>query len=225
MTINALIFDFDGLILDTEGPVYNSWRELLLMYGYEMSLEDWQVCIGTAEGTASFFNTLGDRLDRPLDFEAEAPQRLQRELEMIARQPVLPGIEAYIQRAVELNFKLAVASSSSCKWVLGHLQERGLRDHFECVLGADDVGVTKPDPTLYLTALDCLGISADQAIAFEDSPNGVLAAKRAGLYCVAVPNPITRQLQINQADLQLESLADLTLDALLAIVDRELQGE
>jgi HAD superfamily hydrolase (TIGR01509 family) len=222
MAISALIFDFDGLILDTEGPVYNSWRELLLQYGYDMSLEDWQVCIGSAEGTTSFFNTLGDRLDRPLDIEAEGPQRLQRELEMVARQPVLPGIEAYILRAVELDFKLAVASSSSCTWVLGHLEERGLRDHFECVLAADDVGVTKPDPTLYLTAMECLGISADQAIAFEDSPNGVLAAKRAGLYCVAIPNPITRQLQLTQADLQLESLADLTLDELLVIVDGDL---
>lgn len=224
MTIRALIFDFDGLILDTEGPVYSSWREVLLQYGYDMSLEDWQVCIGSAEGTASFFNTLADKLDRPLDIEAEGPQRLQRELEMVARQPVLPGIEAYIQRAGELNIKLAVASSSSCKWVLGHLEERGLRDHFECVLGADDVGVTKPDPSLYLTAMECLGINADQAIAFEDSPNGVLAAKRAGLYCVAVPNPITSQLKIKQADLQLESLADLPLDELLVIVDRDLKG-
>jgi HAD superfamily hydrolase (TIGR01509 family) len=222
MTIKALIFDFDGLILDTEGPVYNSWRELLLRYGYDMSLEDWQVCIGSAEGTASFFNTLGDKLDKPLDIEAEAPQRLQRELEMVAMQPVLPGVEEYIQRAAELKFKLAVASSSSCSWVISHLEERGLRDHFECVLGADDVGVTKPDPTLYLTALDCLGINADQAIAFEDSPNGVLAAKAAGLYCVAVPNPITKQLQIKGADLQLGSLAELTLDQLLETVERDL---
>lgn len=223
MNTSALIFDFDGLILDTEGPVFQSWQELLEQYGYDMTIADWQICVGSAEGTEAFFNNLADRLDRPLDLETEGPQRLQRELDLVARQPVLPGIEEYIQRAAELNLKLAVASSSSCEWVTGHLEQRGLREYFECVLAADDVGVTKPDPALYLTAMECLGVNPDQAIAFEDSPNGILAAKKAGLYCVAVPNPITSQLQIKGADLQLASLAELTLDQLLEIVEGSLQ--
>lgn len=219
MAINALIFDFDGLILDTEGPVFHSWQELLRRYGYDMSLEDWQVCIGSAEGTAGFFKTLADKLNRPLDMEAEGPLRLQREMEMIARQPVLPGIKDFIQRAGELDIKLAVASSSSCEWVVNHLEQRGLRQHFVCIFAADDVEVTKPDPTLYLSALDCLGVPAHQAIAFEDSPNGVLAAKKAGLFCVAIPNPITSQLQLEQADMVLGSLADITLDELLEVAE------
>jgi HAD superfamily hydrolase (TIGR01509 family) len=216
MRIKALVFDFDGLILDTEGPVYQSWRELFQSYGYDLTLDDWQICIGSAEGTASFFDNLADKLGNPLDMETEAPKRLERELELIATQPILPGVNEYIQRAAELGLIMGVASSSPCKWVLGHLQERGLRKHFECVLAADDVGITKPDPDLYLTALDCLGVSSQEAIAFEDSPNGVLAAKRAGLYCVAVPNPLTRQLRIEEADLQLESLEEMSLDELLA---------
>ena len=223
MTIKALVFDFDGLILDTEGPVFQSWQELFQLYGYNMTLDDWQICIGSAEGTASFFNNLADKLDQPLDMEAESPLRLQRELDLVARSPVLPGVKEYIHRATELDLKLAVASSSPCKWVQDHLAERGLREHFECVVAADDVGVTKPEPTLYTSALECLEVSAHQAIAFEDSPNGVLAAKRAGLYCVAIPNPITSQLQLKEADLQLGSLAELTLDELLEIVERELQ--
>jgi HAD superfamily hydrolase (TIGR01509 family) len=221
MRIKALVFDFDGLILDTEGPVYQSWRELFQSYGYDLILDDWQICIGSAEGTASFFANLADKLGNPLDLETEAPKRLERELELIATQPILPGVYEYIQRAAELGLKMGVASSSPCKWVLGHLQERGLRKHFECVLAADDVGITKPDPDLYLTVLDCLGVSKREAIAFEDSPNGVLAAKRAGLYCVAVPNPLTRQLRIKEADLELESLEVMSLDELLAKVDVE----
>jgi len=221
MRIKALVFDFDGLILDTEGPVYQSWRELFQSYGSDLTLDDWQICIGSAEGTASFFDNLAEKLGNPLDMEIEAPKRLERELELIATQPILPGVHEYIQRAAELGLKMGVASSSPCKWVLGHLQERGLRKHFECVLAADDVGITKPDPDLYLTALDCLGVSSREAIAFEDSPNGVLAAKSAGLYCVAVPNPLTRQLRIKEADLQLESLEVMSLDELLAKVDVE----
>lgn len=219
MTIKALVFDFDGLIIDTEGPVYQSWRELFHSYGYDLTLDDWQICVGSAEGTASFFSNLAERLGNPLDLDSVAPKRLERELELIARQPILPGVRAHLQRAAELGLKMGVASSSPCKWVQGHLEERGLRDYFECILAADDVGITKPDPTLYLTAMDCLGVHAHQSIAFEDSPNGVLAAKGAGLYCVAVPNPLTRQLRMEAADLQLESLEEMSLDELLERVE------
>ena len=219
MVIKALVFDFDGLILDSEGPVFYSWRELFQTYGYDLTLDDWQICVGSAEGTASFFNNLADKLDEPLDMEVEAPKRLKRQLELIASQPILPGVQEYIQQAAEMGLKLGIASSSPCEWVVGHLEERGLRDHFECILAADDVRITKPDPSLYLTALQCLGVSSHQAIAFEDSPNGVLAAKRAGLFCVAVPNPLTRQLHFEQADLQLNSLQEMPLNKLLAMVE------
>jgi HAD superfamily hydrolase (TIGR01509 family) len=219
MAIKALVFDFDGLILDTEGPVFQSWQELFQNYGYNLTLDDWQVCIGSAEGTNSFFSNLGDKLDNSFDMQVEAPKRLERELELIANQPILPGVLDYIQQAAQLGLKLGIASSSPCKWVIGHLEQRGIRDHFECVLAADDVRITKPDPSLYGAAVRCLDVSPHQAIAFEDSPNGVLAAKRAGLYCVAVPNPLTRQLQIDKADLQLDSLEELPLRRLLAKFD------
>ncbi|UCD99897.1 MAG: HAD family hydrolase [Chloroflexota bacterium] len=219
MTIKALVFDFDGLILDTEGPVFQSWQELFRSHGQELTLDDWQICIGSAEGTATFFENLGEKLGNPLDMEIEAPKRLQRELQLIAGQPILPGVRAYLQRAADLGLKIGIASSSPCSWVLKHLQERGLREYFACVLAADDVGITKPDPDLYLTALDCLGINSQEAIAFEDSPNGVLAAKRAGIFCVAVPNPLTKKLRIEEADLQLNSLEEMPLDELLARVE------
>ena len=219
MAIKALVFDFDGLILDTEGPVYQSWQELFQNYGYNLTLDDWQICIGSAEGTASFFDNLADKLDETFDMQVEAPKRLQRELELIAKQPILPGVLDYIHQGKEMGLKLGIASSSPCKWVMGHLEERGIRDHFESILAADDVRVTKPDPGLYANALRCLGVSPQQAIAFEDSPNGVLAAKRAGLYCVAVPNPLTRQLHIDEADLQLNSLQEMPLQVLLAKFD------
>ncbi len=219
MAIKALVFDFDGLILDTEGPVFHSWKELFQKYGYNLTLDDWQICIGSQEGTNSFFSSLGEKLDNSFDMQVEAPKRLERELELIAAQPLLPGVLEYIQQATKMGLQLGIASSSPCKWVMGHLEERGIRDHFECVLAADDVTVTKPNPSLYTNVLRCLNVNAHQAIAFEDSPNGILAAKRAGLYCVAVPNPLTRQLQIEEADLQINSLEELPLSTLLAKFD------
>lgn len=225
MAIKALVFDFDGLILDTEGPVFQSWQELFKTYGYQLTIEDWQIVIGSAEGTASFFNNLEEKIGEPLDIEKVGPKRLAREVELIARQPLRPGVKQYIQEAVEMGLKLGVASSSSCDWVAGHLERRGLRPNFGCIMAADDVAVTKPDPSVYLSVLDCLGVSPEEAIALEDSPNGVLAAKRAGMYCVAVPNPLTSQLHIEGADLVLTSLEDLSLAQLLEQATRETAGQ
>lgn len=217
--IEALVFDFDGLILDTEGPIFQTWQELYQEYGCQLTLADWENCLGSAEGTNMFYDNLEEQLGQPVDMETIAPRLQTRELEMIEAQPVLPGVSEYIQRAGQLGLKLGVASSSTCKWVTGHLEKRGLRESFQCVLGSDDVKATKPDPDLYLSVVECLQVSADKTIAFEDSPHGVTAAKRAGLYCVAVPNPLTRQLRLDHADLLLESLDDLSLDELILKVE------
>lgn len=219
--IKALVFDFDGLILDTEGPIFQSYQELFQSYGYELTMEDWEMSLGSAEGTSLVYDNLKRKFGREVDLEAIAPKRVERELELIAAQPIRPGVRQYIQRGQELGLKLGIASSSSCEWVMGHLEQRGLRKNFHCVLGADDVQITKPDPSLYLSVLDQLGVDAQEAIAFEDSPNGVTAAKRAGLFCVAIPNEVTSQLDLDHADLQLNSLEDLTLDDLIARVEKE----
>jgi HAD superfamily hydrolase (TIGR01509 family) len=219
--IRALVFDFDGLILDTEGPIFQSWQELFQSYGFELTMEDWEASLGSEEGTSLVYDNLKQKFGEEVVREAIAPKRVERELELIAAKPILPGVREYIQRAQELGLKLGIASSSSCEWVMGHLEQRGLKEAFQCILGADDVQFTKPHPSLYLTVIERLEVKASQAIAFEDSPNGVTAAKRAGIYCVAVPNPVTSQLNLDHADLQLNSLEDLTLDQLIARVEKE----
>ena len=111
--------------------------------------------------------------------------------------------------------KLGMASSSRRKWVNGHLTRLGLIQHFDSIKCADDVQRTKPDPDLYLAALGALGLQGHEAVALEDSPNGIAAAKAAGLFCVAVPNTLTRQLPLDGVDLVLDSLADLPMKDLL----------
>lgn len=115
---------------------------------------------------------------------------------------------------------MGVTSSSSPDWVDGHLARLGLSAYFNCVECANDGVPAKPDPTLYLRALTALGVRADEAIAFEDSANGVMAAKRAGICCIAVPNALTRELDLAHADLRLKSLAKLSLEALLKQVSK-----
>ncbi len=212
--IKALIFDFDGLILDTEVPEYQSWLELYQAYGCVLPLEKWVECIGTADAFDPY-EYLEQLLGRPVDRAAVRIQRRARFAELMADQTVLPGVQDYMATAKQLGIKLGVASSSPRQWVMGHLTNLGLANDFDAICCGDEVKATKPDPALYLAVLQALAIRADEAIALEDSPNGILAAKRAGLFCVAIPNALTRQLSLSLADCQLSSLADVTLQQIL----------
>ena len=217
--IRALIFDFDGLILDTEVPVYQSWQELYLAHQCNFSLELWLDYVGTSEGNFDPLADLERQLSCSLDRGVVESARRQREAELIAQQGAMPGVEEYLVSARRLGLRLALASSASCAWVTTHLERLGFMDHFDYIFGRDDVARTKPSPDLFLSALDSLAVSPAEAIVFEDSLNGVLAARQAGIFCVAVPNAITRHLTLDQADFRLDSLADLSLDRLLEIVN------
>ncbi|MCZ7552224.1 MAG: HAD family hydrolase [Anaerolineales bacterium] len=217
--IEALIFDFDGLILDTEIPIFHSWQELYRRHGLYLPFEKWAVNIGTAE---MIFNPMEEliRLAKDgKDFAPEFARRRAHELELIHNQPPLPGVEDYLEDARRLGLKLGLASSSSGAWVNGHIARLGLREYFSCVHTGDDVLYTKPDPALYRLTLDCLGVAPQNVIAFEDSRNGALAAKRAGIFVVVVPNSLTRLTDTSLADLALDSLADLPLADLIKQVD------
>ncbi len=220
--IRALIFDFDGLILDTEVPEFQSWQEIYQAYGCTLPLEVWATAIGTVgafDPHAYLEAQLGQRVPRASLHE----QRRQRCDALIAQQAVLPGVRDYLTAAGQRGLALGVASSSSRTWVHGHLTRLELRQYFGCISCRDDVTppTPKPDPTLYRMTLDALGVRPEEAIALEDSPNGVLAAKRAGMFCVAVPNVLTRRLPLDHADLQLASLAALPLAQLLQEIQHQ----
>ena len=211
---HAVIFDFDGLILDTEEPIYRSWLEVYEAHGESLPFERWVQTVGST--TAEFHpqHHLEERLGRPLTQEV-IERRIGRRTEMILAQQLLPGIIQHIDAARALGLKLGVASSSTRDWVSGHLARLGILGRFDCVRCRDDVTSAKPAPDLYLAVLDCLGVSASEALAIEDSPNGVIAAKRAGMRCVAIPNSITSRLDLSAADLVLRSLAEVSLQELL----------
>ena len=212
--IKALIFDFDGLILDTEVPEYQSWVELYQSYDCILPIEKWLECIGTTDAFNPY-EELQEQLGRSIDREKIRLQRRARFAELMVDQPILPGVQNYIATAKQLGLKLGVASSSPREWVIGHLSRFSLDSNFDVICCGDEVAVTKPDPALYLMALQAMGIQAHETIALEDSPNGILAAKRAGIFVVAVPNALTRKLSLSVADFQMNSLADLPLEQIL----------
>jgi HAD superfamily hydrolase (TIGR01509 family) len=216
--LKALIFDFDGLILDTETPEYLAWQNIYQEHGFELPHEEWGKIIG-GYGLSDFdaAEHLALLSQGRLDSAAMRLRHSSESLTRIHAQSVLPGVLEYIHEAKRLGLKLAIASSSPHSWVDNHAKRLGIFHYFDKVICADDVGVgrTKPNPDLFLLALDQLQVGKEAAVVFEDSPNGVLAAKRAGIFVVAVPNPVTSLLNLEGANLILHSLSELPLIALL----------
>lgn len=215
--IRAIIFDFDGLIFDSETPDYISWQETYAHYGVELPLDVWNQHIGAV--TFNPYLYLAELVGRPLDGEAVRARRKARDNELIAAQTILPGVESYLNEARHLGLKIGLASSSDHGWVDAHLQRLGLFERFEAICCRDDVGdIGKPDPAVYRAAIAALQIEPNEGLALEDSPHGVTAAKGAGLWCTAVPNQMTRSLNFDHADHVLPSLTAMPLTQLITEV-------
>ena len=214
--LQAIVFDFDGTILETEGPDYQSWQEIFHAHGSELSLDTWIHCVGGTPADFDPFAILERQTGVALDRATTHQARRKRVLALIEQEPPMPGVEALIAAAQAAGIRLAVASSSSRDWVEGNLARLKLRHHFQAVHTANDVERIKPDPALYRLAADSLGTQPDQTLAIEDSRTGMLAAKGAGLRCLVVPNSVTQFSDFSLADLRLGSLADLTPHELFA---------
>lgn len=217
--IKALIFDFDGLILDTETPEVAVWKAIYAEHGFDYPVELWSLTIG-GWGEAAFDPgaALYKLAGPTLDLQAVRTQQREQSNALILREPILAGVTDYLAEAAGLGLRMAIASSSERTWVEPHLSRLGIKQYFEKIVCGDDVvpNHTKPFPDIFLKALSELQIRPDEAIVLEDSPNGVRAAKAAGMFVVMIPNPTTALLPKEPADLELKSLADLPLKELLA---------
>ncbi len=217
--MRAVVFDFDGLLCDTETLHYATWRELFADHGVELALEWWQQLVGTVGGP-SLFDHLEALVGEPVDREALGREGRARFHALVDAAPVCDGVEAWLDEAAELGLAVGLATSSGRAWTARHLPRLGLAHRFDVVCTRDDVAAVKPAPDLYLAATAGLGVAPDAAVAVEDSLNGVRAAAAAGMACVAVPNDITRSLDLSAADLVLDSLASHRLVDVLGQLSR-----
>jgi len=160
---------------------------------------------------------LEELVGEPLKRAALNELRYAHEISLIEAEELRPGIAEYLAAAERHELKRAIVSSASRRWIDGHLTRLERAVGWDAILTADGDHVrAKPRPTMYLEALEVLDVAADEAVVFEDSPNGVRAAKTAGIFVVAVPNAVTRDYGLDEADLVVGSLADLPSDELLA---------
>ena len=210
--LRGLVFDFDGLICDTETSSFETAREIYAEHGVELSLTQWQRRIGTH--APHWLTDLESELGPLSNRDALTERRRLARQELLLAEAALPGVAEFTERAVAAGLRLAVASSSSMGWVTEHLARLGLLDRFSAISTSEDGVPAKPEPEVYLRALSAIRVDASDAVAFEDSPNGIAAAKAAGLHCVAVPNRMTTGLDLSAADEIVPSFLDLDLDLL-----------
>ena len=217
VTVRAFLFDFDGLVVDTETASRAGWQWLYREHGHELPPEKWALMVGTVDGW-DIWGHLEELVGAPLDRPYWNERRYAHELTLLEAEELRPGIAEYLDFARRRGLKRAIVSSASRPWIDMHLERLERAVGWDAIVSADhDPERAKPRPTLYLEALERLGVEAGEAVAFEDSPNGAAAAAAAGVYVVGIPNDVTRDLGLAEhADVVLDSLADVAPDDLLA---------
>jgi HAD superfamily hydrolase (TIGR01509 family) len=215
----GFIFDFDGLIIDTEMPCYYAWVELFEQYGSAFTMQDYGKIIGTDNSVYNPAKHLSELSNGLLDPLVIRDQILKRTRELIDLQPLLPGVHGFLQSAQSLGIPMAMASSSNRSWVEGYLSSLKIKQYFQVVCTSDDVSKVKPDPELFLLAARKIGLAPDEIIVFEDSPNGVKAAKAVGMACIAIPNELTITMDLSLADKTVKSFQYLDPKILLKSIN------
>jgi HAD superfamily hydrolase (TIGR01509 family) len=229
--IRALVFDFDGLNVDSASAERQAWGDLYRACGTRVQSDDWNDAGDPAlspsdrDPCEQLERQLGERVDRARVRKEVA----QRKAEILANPAPLPGVREFIQRANEIGLMLGIASQTNRRRVDEHLHRLSLRERFDAIRCAEDLSPAVPDSALYLSVCDALDVRPADSIAVQSSPGGIRSAKGAGLYCISVPDRVTGSVSMDKADLVLVSLATVTLDEVVErasrrIADREISN-
>jgi putative hydrolase of the HAD superfamily len=227
VTLAAVVFDFDGLVMDSEWVIYEAAAAAFAHHGHVLEVAAWATIVGiNDDGDDTWWERLCasagvDGFDRAaFDAIYEGPAKDDLRATMLTL-PALPGVEVLVDSLTAAGVPLGVASSSSTGWLERNLDRLGLIHRFTTLVGSDAVGgVGKPEPDVYRKACADLGADPVASVALEDSAHGVTAAKAAGMTAVAVPSRITRHNDFTHADLVVDGLEHLTVDGLASLVDR-----
>jgi HAD superfamily hydrolase (TIGR01509 family) len=215
----AVIFDFDGVVLDSETPEFESHRRVYQQCGADLTREEWSGQIGTwSEGLgARWHAVLCERSSRPLDRDTFDLERRRIFQELVPREP-MRGIRELLNALVAAGIPRAIASSGPARWVVPAIEGLALTSLFDAIVTGDDVVRRKPAPDGYLEAALRLGTDPARSVAVEDSGPGIAAARAAGMKTVAIPHPLTEGHDLSGADLRVSHAGELTIARLVTLL-------
>lgn len=205
----GIIFDFDGVLVDTEWVIFQSWVKLFEREGHSLTVQDYAPCLGAGYSRWNPATYLEQLTGKSYDWEQENAARqaaIEREL---SHTPLMPGAAELLTWCREQGIGITVASSSSRRWVGGWLEKLGVADLFPRIFCRTDGFPVKPDPALFLAAQAFLDLPAESCLVVEDSENGISAARHAGIPCVAIPNQLTALCDLSAANMHMSSLHEL----------------
>ncbi len=213
--IKGFVFDFDGLILDTEMPQFICWKEVYAKYGLPYTLQDWWKAIGTNHKIFDPALELQKLVGEQINIEEINRWVDEKAIKQLAEQPLCPGVKEFIEKAFSSGIPMEIASSSTYEWVTGYLEKFDLRRFFKAIFTSRDVQFVKPNPGLYNLATQHLELAPNEVMAFEDSLNGLKAAKAAGILCTVVPSELTAAMDFSMADRIVPSFVGLNLEEMI----------
>lgn len=213
-SFDAVIFDFDGVIVDTEWAIYQTWQELYVQHGAELPLDVYVQCVGSDHGAWDPKAYLDGLVGKSLDWDEILPTKHAESRKLLEAEGVMSGVIQWLDDLQTAQISVGVASSSSVEWVGGWLEKLGLRDRFVSLSCRDHVERIKPAPDLFLDAATKLGVAPARCLVIEDSFNGMVAAHAAGMSVLAVPNRITAGQDFSAALRWVESLDDVRFEEL-----------
>ena len=219
--IKAVVFDFDGLMVDTETPAYHAFCKVYGEYGQQLPLETYAQCVGTSFDVFNPYTYLAEILQHSVDSDVIRKQVDVRYRELLQHIEPRPGVLDYLKDARRLGLGIALASSSYFNWIEPYLTKFDLHGYFDSINTADLVQQVKPDPELYMLSLQKLNVRPEEAISFEDSLNGFTAARKAGLRTVIVPNEMTSTFPFEAYDLKITSMASTSLEEVIERLERQ----
>jgi len=217
--LQAVVFDFDGLIIDSEWSIFEMAAAAFAEHGHDLTVEAWATIVGTNDSDHGWWDTVCAAAGITGFSQAEFEAAYARQPRTYDDLPPLPGVLQLLDELEIVGVPAGIASSSGTAWLHRHTRRLGIEDRFAAIVGSDQVGgVGKPAPDVYLKACADLGVEPAAAVALEDSAHGASAAKAAGMTVVAVPGPITRSNDFSHVDLVVRSVAEVNVSILRSLL-------
>lgn len=207
----ALIFDFDGLVVDTESAIYEAWRELYLSQGHDLPLPTYVQCVGSVFGHYDPMAALEILTGKPVEWPVLLPMKDERIRSGQLGLDTMPGVRELLLEARGAGLPCVIASSSQRTHVQSWMERTGIGHHFDFIHTRDEVKHAKPSPDLFLLAAASLGVRPEETLVLEDSLNGLRAARAAAAPCIIVPSPVTKGSDFTGATSILETLEGVDL--------------